>query len=518
MKNLLLFGFLFVINNINAQETSNFNFTQNYKKVITYEVEGLSESDLIVANALFFNSRLNNEQKNLINNPYAYRKEAVEAVENAGFHHPLNQYNQEISNIYGCGGFFRLKNQKPVLFVENTIDVSTSQALWEKDAGGDGRTVDFRTQTIDKNIKYASDEMFYDLKINIEDEKISLSIVEGRYARTIQMTPDKTIERRKTFDEMFNKKGEIKKLLKSDAEQIVKNINNSILNYFNFIECFKNKKIKIDSKYSIMFNEQLKMDSLEQRRLELEQRRLELEQRRLELEERRRDSINSLFTGIVVAENFYDGDHKIEIIPITRRGKDTLYRPIRFKEFYYLQSGENDEYSILKKNGLNNNGENITGTYVKGRWAEGKVLVEDYQDDGSVLTSTRVVPRIIEIEPVVDENTDKFNKFSGYWSGKFTETKYTKNKIHGEWNAIVSNNGIVLGEAISYYVTIRKGLEYNHTKTDQISGVLSANGEINMKTSSGAIFTGRFSSSSVTGKWVNGENLGGSFTGKEEDL
>ncbi len=88
--------------------------------------------------------------------------------------------------------------------------------------------------------------------------------------------------------------------------------------------------------------------------------------------------------------------------------------------------GENDEYSILEKNGLNNNGKNITGTYVKGRRAKGKVLVEEYQDDGSVLTSTRTVPRIIEIEPVVDGNTDKFNKFSGYWEGKFTESKYKK--------------------------------------------------------------------------------------------
>jgi len=33
--------------------------------------------------------------------------------------------------------------------------------------------------------------------------------------------------------------------------------------YFNFIECFKNKKAKIDSEFSIKFNKQLKEDKLE---------------------------------------------------------------------------------------------------------------------------------------------------------------------------------------------------------------------------------------------------------------
>ena len=66
MKNLLFFGVLIVMNNIHSQEIRHFNLTQNYNKVITYEVQGLSESDLIIANALFFNGRLNEEQKNLI--------------------------------------------------------------------------------------------------------------------------------------------------------------------------------------------------------------------------------------------------------------------------------------------------------------------------------------------------------------------------------------------------------------------------------------------------------------------
>jgi|GEM_PF-2655036 len=492
MKNLLFFGFIFVINNINAQDTSKFNFTQNYSKVITYEVEGLSESDLIVASAMFFKGFLNDGQKNLINNPFNYPKTP---------NHPLNQYAQNIEWI-NCATS-GLVYQKPVTIGEKTIDVSLSEmGAW----GG----------------RYSlEDKITYDLKINIENEKISFSIEDGQYARTIQLTTDTKKERRKTFDQMFNKKGEIKKVLNNDAEVIAKAINNSISIYFNFIECFKNKKAKIDSEFSIRFNKQLKEDSIEQRRLEEEQKRLEEEQKRLEeeqkriaLEQRRKDSINSLFTGIVVSENFYDGDHKIEIIPITRHGKDTLSYPSRYKEFYYLQSGENDEYSILEKNGLNNNGENITGTYVKGRWANGEVLVEEFQDDGSVLTSTRTVPRIIEIEPVVDGSTDKFNKFSGYWEGKFTETKYKKNKIHGEWNVIVSNNGIVVGEAISYY--IKRGGQA--TQTDRISGVLSTNGEFSMKATSGAIFTGRIIGGSVSGKWVNGENLGGSVTGKKEYL
>ena len=74
MKNLLFFGFFLVINNIHSQEISYFNLTQDYNKAITYEVEGLSESDLILANAMFFNGRLNDDQKNSINNPYAYSK------------------------------------------------------------------------------------------------------------------------------------------------------------------------------------------------------------------------------------------------------------------------------------------------------------------------------------------------------------------------------------------------------------------------------------------------------------
>lgn len=482
MKSLLFLGFFLVMNDVHSQEISHFNLTQNYNKAITYEVEGLSESDLIVANAMFFNGRLNDGQKNLINNPFNYPKG------NVG--HPLNQYAQKISDRreYQNCRTLDLVYQKPVIIGEKTINVSLS----EMGAWGGGYS--------------SKDKISYELKINIENEKISLSIDEGQYARTVQLTSDTKTERRKTFDQMFNKKGQIKKLLNNDAKIIAKAINNSISVYFNFIECFKNKKAEINSEYSIRFNKQLKEDSLAQ-----------LKEDSLAKIRAIQDSINSLFTGVVVGESFYDGDHTIEIIT-TSLAKETTYNSIGDETIFYLQSGEIDEYSILKKNGLNNNGENITGTYVQGRWAEGKVLVEEYQNDGSVLTSTRSVPRIIEIEPIVDENTDKLTKFSGNWIGKFTETKYRKNKIYGEWNVLVSNNGIVLGKATSYYVVTRGGREYDRTDTDRISGVLSTNGEISMKTASGANFTGRIIGSSVSGKWVNGTNLGGSFSGKKEEL
>lgn len=240
MKNLLFFGFFLVINNIHSQEISHFNLTQNYNKAITYEVEGLSESDLIVANAIFFNGRLNDGQKNLINNPFNYPKGT------GG--HPLNQYAQKISNRseYQNCRTLDLDYQRPVTIDKKTIDVSLSEkSAWE----GIGYPVD--------------DTITYELKINIENEKISLSIDEGKYVSTYELYPDVKTKRRKTFDEMFNKKGEIKKLLKNDAKVIVKAINNSISIYFNFIECFKNKKAKIDSEFSIQFNRQLKEDKLE---------------------------------------------------------------------------------------------------------------------------------------------------------------------------------------------------------------------------------------------------------------
>ena len=227
------------MNKVHSQEISHFNLTQNYNKAITYEVEGLSESDLIVANAMFFNGRLNDGQKNLINNPFNYSKGT------GG--HPLNQYAQKISNRFEYINCMTsgLVYQKPVTIGEKTIDVS----LFEMGAWGGGYS--------------SEDKITYNLKINIENEKISLSIEEGQYARTIQLTTDTKTERRKTFDQMFNKKGEIKKVLNNDAEVIAKAINNSILIYFNFIECFKNKKAKIDSEFSIKFNKQLKEDKLE---------------------------------------------------------------------------------------------------------------------------------------------------------------------------------------------------------------------------------------------------------------
>ena len=228
------------MNNIHSQEISHFNLTQNYNKVITYEVQGLSESDLILANAMFFNGRLNDDQKNLTNNPYAYSKGDVD--------HPLNLYVQKTSNSseYQNCRTLDLVYQKPVTIDKKTIDVSLS----EFGAWGGGYS--------------SKDKITYDLKINIEKEKISLSIYEGQYARTIQLYTDTKTERRKTFDQMFNKKGEIKKSLNNDAKVIVEAINNSISIYFNFIECFKNKKAKIDSEYSIRFNKQLKEDSLAQ--------------------------------------------------------------------------------------------------------------------------------------------------------------------------------------------------------------------------------------------------------------
>ena len=240
MKNILFFGFFLVINNIHSQEISHFNLTQNYNKAITYEVEGLSESDLMVANAMFFNRRLNDGQKNLINNPFNYPKGT------GG--HPLNQYVEIISNRYNDFNICRtldLVYQKPVKIGEKTINVSLSEmGAW----GG----------------RYSSqDKISYELKINIENEKVSLSIDEGHYARTVQLTSDSKTERRKTFDQMFNKKGQIKNLLNNDAKIIATAINNSILIYFNFIECFKNKKAKIDSEFSIKFNKQLKEDKLE---------------------------------------------------------------------------------------------------------------------------------------------------------------------------------------------------------------------------------------------------------------
>ena len=239
MKNLLVFGILIVMNNIHSQETRHFNLTQNYNKVITYEVQGLSESDLIIANALFFNGRLNEEQKNLTKNPYDYPK--------GDKWNPLNQYVQKISNSgeYQNCRTSDVNYQRPVIIGEKIIDVNLS----EKGPWGVGYS--------------SNDEVTYHLKINIENEKISLSIDEGKYFRTLYVNGSE-IERRKNFDQMFNKKGKIKKVLNNDAKVIVKAINNSISTYFNFIECFKNKKEKIDSEYSVRFNKQLKEDTLAQ--------------------------------------------------------------------------------------------------------------------------------------------------------------------------------------------------------------------------------------------------------------
>tara|TARA_B110000046_G_C12964798_1_gene386183 strand:+ start:414 stop:1166 length:753 start_codon:yes stop_codon:yes gene_type:complete len=194
---------------------------------------------MMVANALFFNGRLNEEQKNLIKNPYDYPK--------GDRWNPLNQYVQKISNSieYQNCRTSDVNYQRPVIIGEKIIDVNLS----EKGPWGVGYS--------------SNDEITYHLKINIENEKISLSIDEGKYFRTLYVNGSE-IERRKNFDQIFNKKGEIKKVLNNDAKVIVKAINNSISTYFNFIECFKNKKEKIDSEYSIRFNKQLKEDSLAQ--------------------------------------------------------------------------------------------------------------------------------------------------------------------------------------------------------------------------------------------------------------
>ena len=239
MKYILNFCFLIFLNNVHSQETRHFNLTQNYNKVITHEVQGMSKSDMMVANALFFNGRLNEEQKNLIKNPYDYPK--------GDRWNPLNQYVQKISNSieYQNCRTSDVNYQRPVIIGEKIIDVNLS----EKGPWGVGYS--------------SNDEITYHLKINIENEKISLSIDEGKYFRTLYVNGSE-IERRKNFDQIFNKKGEIKKVLNNDAKVIVKAINNSISTYFNFIECFKNKKEKIDSEYSIRFNKQLKEDSLAQ--------------------------------------------------------------------------------------------------------------------------------------------------------------------------------------------------------------------------------------------------------------
>lgn len=368
-----------------------------------------------------------------------------------------------------------------------------------------------------KSRQYRNDVLMMSILITVSENQVIFKPEKGsysysKYSKTLETYLDKS----KSFEEIFNKKGKPKFLLKEDFNNINQAVNKFYDAYKGSFENYSTKKSNLDREIRSVLNERRKQDSIE--RVQQAERRMKdsIEQAERQRKERVRDSIKSLFTGIVVGENFYDGDHTIEIVKITRRGDDTLYGYERNKETYYLQSGENDKYSILEKNGLNNNGENITGTYVKGRWAMGKVLVEEY-DEGGVHTSTKTVPRIIEIEPVVDENTLKFTKPSGIWTGKFTETKYRKNKMRGEWNVIVANNGMVRGAATSYYVQFKRKGVRERRRTDEISGVLSPNGKVTMKTDGGAIFSGQIIGNSVSGKWVNGTNLGGSFSGKKEN-
>ena len=304
--------------------------------------------------------------------------------------------------------------------------------------------------------QYKNDELAISLSISIYENRVVFKPEKGsysysKYSKTLEAYLDKS----KSFDKIFNKKGKPKFLLKEDFNNINQAVNKLYDAYKGSFENYITKKSNLDKEIRSVLNERRIQDSIERVQQAERQRKDSIEQAERQRREIVRDSINSLFTGIVVGENFYDGDHTIEIIKTTRRGNDTLYRYERNKETYYLQSGENDQNSILEKNGLTNNGENITGTYVKGRWAMGKIVVEEYGDDGMVNTRTKEVPRIIEIEPVVDKNTAKFIKPSGIWNGKFTETKYRKNKIHGEWNVIIGNNGMVRGVANSYYVRIK---------------------------------------------------------------
>jgi len=496
--------------NVLSQSDTKIEISKDYSTFGQFEYNGLNQKEAIAATAMFFGELPEDNLAKLCPDDlksdyekyskYLQYKSYQSALKSAWDFNSLT--------AKPCDKFLNRDGRTPLSVLDKRIvndsmmqlDIKWS-GVWRRNSG-----------------QYKNDELAMSLLISIYENRVVFKPEKGSYSYSkYSKTLETFLNKSKSFDEIFNKKGKPKFLLKEDFNNINQAVNKLYDAYKGSFENYIIKKSNLDKEIRSVLNERRKQDSIERVQQAERRRKDSIEQAERQRREFVRDSINSLFTGIVVGESFYDGDHTIEIVKITRRGDDTLYGYKRKKITYYLQSGENDQYSILEKNGLNNNGENITGTYVKGRWAMGKVLVEEYGDDGMVNTSTKTVPRIIEIEPVVDENTAKFTKPSGIWSGKFTETKYRKNKIHGEWNVIIGNNGMVRGVANSYYVRIKRGREYDRSRRDEISGVLSPNGKFTMKTDDGAIFTGQITGNSVTGKWVNGTNLGGSFTGKKED-
>ncbi|MGC6415052.1 MAG: hypothetical protein ACON5K_10150 [Bacteroidia bacterium] len=489
--------------NVLSQSDTKIEISKDYSTFGQFEYNGLNQKEAIAATAMIFGGLSDDELEKLCPDDLKddYKKYSK--------YLQYKSYQSALKNAWDRGSdltvsaFNEYKNVLAPLSILDKRIVNDSMIQLDIKWSGEWR----RNVHQYKQYKYKNDELAMSLLISIYENRVVFKPEKGsysysKYSETLKMYLDKS----NSFDEIFNKKGKPKFLLKEDFNNINRAVNKLYDAYKGSFEIYITKKSNLDKEIRSVFNERRKQDSIE--------RVQQAERQRREIV---RDSINSLFTGIVVGESFYDGDHTIEIVKITRRGDDTLYGYKRKKITYYIQSGENDQYSILEKNGLKNNGENITGTYVKGRWAMGKIIVEEYGDDGMVNTRTKEVPRIIEIEPVVDKNTAKFIKPSGIWNGKFTETKYRKNKIHGEWNVIIGNNGMVRGVANSYYVRIKRGREYDRSRRDEISGVLSPNGKFTMKTDDGAIFTGQIIGNSVSGKWVNGTNLGGSFSGKKEN-
>jgi len=486
-----------------SQSDSNIEISKDYSTFSQFEFSGLNKKEAMAATAMFFGGVSEDDLTDLC-------PEDLKAdYEKYSMFLQYRSYGKALKNSWNFDSYMKLNNNRRVTFsVLDLSKLSDSQIRLNVNCSGVWRS---------NSTQYKNDIITMSILISVNENQVIFKPEKGNYSYSkYSKTLETYLDKSKTFDDIFNKKGKPKFLLREDFKNINRAVNKFYDAYKGSFGNYSTKKINLDREIRSVLNERRKQDSIERVQQAERRRKDSIEQAERQRKERVRDSINSLFTGIVVGENFYDGDHTIEIVKITRRGDDTLYGYERNKETYYLQSGENDQYSILEKNGLNNNGENITGTYVKGRWAKGKVLIEEY-DEGGVHTSTKSVPRIIEIEPVVDENTPKFTKPSGIWTGKFTETKYRKNKMRGEWNVIVANNGIVRGVATSYYVRIKRGREYERTRTDEISGVLSPNGKISLKTDDGAIFTGQIIGNSVSGKWVNGTNLGGSFSGKKEN-
>lgn len=497
------------INTLLSQIDSQFEISKDYSTFGQFEYSGLNRKEAMAATGMFYGGLSEDELTQLCPDDLKsdFKKYSEESVGN-GKYLNYQSYGKALKNAWEYNNY--KKSMLDKMRSEGTpanysLDISNKSII------GDSQIrINMTIKHWTKNNSLQNDELSVTILINIDDNQVIFKPEFGNYSYD-KKAFENSLTISKSFDELFNKKGEPKYLFEEDFKMINNALNKVYDCYKTSFESFMLDKHKLDDKIR---SEIIELRSIERAR-EVQDSIERVRQAQILEEQRLSDSLNSLFTGVVIGEFFYDGDHTIEIL-ITSRGNAPVYNPLNDKETFYLQSGINDEYSILIKNGLSSNGENIIGTYVKGRWAMGLVTVEEFQDDGSIIESTKSVPRIIEIEPVVDENTNKFTKFSGNWSGKFTETKYRTNKIHGEWNVIVSNNGIVLGEATSNYVVIKGGKEYNRTSTDQISGVLSADGEINMKTADGAIFTGRINGSSVSGNWVNGSNLGGGFSGVKE--